>query len=78
MPKDVDKYALLICVNAILRCIFNGNGKLLEELVFAAENNVLINIDSEFDLRHIIEAARLAGKKARVLLHVNPDVDPQV
>jgi diaminopimelate decarboxylase len=50
----------------------------LEELVFAAENNVLINIDSEFDLRHIIEAARLAGKKARVLLRVNPDVDPQV
>ena len=50
----------------------------MEELVFAAENSVLINIDSEFDLRHIIEAARLAGKQARVLLRVNPDVDPQV
>ena len=49
----------------------------MEELVFAAENSVLINIDSEFDLRHIIEAARLAGKQARVLLRVNP-VDPQV
>lgn len=60
------------------RCIFNGNGKLLEELVFAAEKGVLVNIDSEFDLQHIIEAGRLAGKQVRVLLRVNPDVDPQV
>lgn len=60
------------------RCIFNGNGKLLEELVFAAENGVLVNIDSEFDLQHIIEAGRRAGKQVKVLLRVNPDVDPQV
>lgn len=60
------------------RCIFNGNGKLLHELVLAAEKGVLVNIDSEFDLRHIIEAGRLAGKQVKVLLRVNPDVDPQV
>ncbi|MCO5614196.1 hypothetical protein L7F22_068476 [Adiantum nelumboides] len=60
------------------RCILNGNGKLLDELVLAAEKGVLVNIDSEFDLRHIIEAGRLVGKQVKVLLRVNPDVDPQV
>ncbi|KAH7414737.1 hypothetical protein KP509_14G008300 [Ceratopteris richardii] len=60
------------------RCIFNGNGKLLEELVLAAEHGVLVNIDSEFDLYHIIEAGRMVGKQVNVLLRVNPDVDPQV
>ena len=58
-------------------CIFNGNGKLLEDLVLAAQEGVFVNIDSEFDL-DIISAARIAGKKANVLLWINPDVDPQV
>lgn len=61
-----------------LRCVFNGNGKLLEELVLAAEHGVLVNIDSEFDLENITEAARQAGKRVKVLLRINPDVDPQV
>lgn len=60
------------------RCIFNGNGKLLEELVFAAQQGVLVNVDSEFDLRHIVEAGRIAGKQVKILLRINPDVDPQV
>ena len=60
------------------RCIFNGNGKLLEDLVLAAESGVFVNIDSEFDLENIVSAARLAGKRVNVLLRINPDVDPQV
>ncbi|KAL8150929.1 LOW QUALITY PROTEIN: hypothetical protein V2J09_020737 [Rumex salicifolius] len=60
------------------RCIFNGNGKLLEDLVLAAESGVFVNIDSEFDLENIVSAARIAGKKVNVLLRINPDVDPQV
>ncbi len=58
--------------------MFNGNGKLLDELILAAEHNVLINVDSEFDLEQICEAARIAGKQIKVLLRINPDVDPQV
>jgi diaminopimelate decarboxylase len=58
--------------------VFNGNGKLLDELILAAEHNVLINVDSEFDLEQICEAGRIAGKQIKVLLHINPDVDPQV
>lgn len=60
------------------RCIFNGNGKQLEELVFAAQEGVLVNVDSEFDLRHIIDAARITKNQVKVLLRINPDVDPQV
>ncbi|KAL5702933.1 diaminopimelate decarboxylase [Ranunculus cassubicifolius] len=60
------------------RCIFNGNGKLLEDLVLAAKEGVLVNVDSEFDLENIVTAARISGKKIRVLLRINPDVDPQV
>nr|GEX91726.1 pyridoxal-dependent decarboxylase family protein [Tanacetum cinerariifolium] len=60
------------------RCIFNGNGKLLEDLVLAAQEGVFVNIDSEFDLDNIVSAAKIAGKKVNVLLRINPDVDPQV
>lgn len=56
----------------------NGNGKLLEELEYAAEQGVLVNIDSEFDLQQIVAAGRATGKKVNVMLRINPDVDPQV
>lgn len=60
------------------RCIFNGNGKLLEDLVLAAQAGVFVNVDSEFDLDNIVEASRISGKQVNVLLRINPDVDPQV
>ena len=60
------------------RCLFNGNGKLLDDLVLAAKEGVLVNIDSEFDLEIIVEETRIAEKKVQVLLRINPDVDPQV
>ncbi|QDZ25519.1 diaminopimelate decarboxylase [Chloropicon primus] len=60
------------------KIVFNGNGKLYHELVYAVKEGVLINIDSEFDLENIRNAAREAGKAAKVLLRINPDVDPEV
>ena len=60
------------------RTIFNGNGKLPSELALAVEKGVLVNIDSEFDLENIQEAARTVNKRVKVLLRINPDVDPQV
>ena len=60
------------------KIVFNGNGKMLNELFGAVKYGVLINIDSDFDLDHIIEAAKKAGTKARCLLRINPDVDPKV
>ena len=61
-----------------LRTIFNGNGKLPAELRLAIEKGALINVDSEFDLENIAEAAKAVDKPARVLIRINPDVDPQV
>ncbi|XP_010453249.1 PREDICTED: diaminopimelate decarboxylase 2, chloroplastic [Camelina sativa] len=60
------------------KCIFNGNGKSLEDLVLAAQEGVFVNVDSEFDLNNIVEASRISGKLVNVLLRINPDVDPQV
>uniref|UniRef100_A0A7S3UH69 diaminopimelate decarboxylase n=1 Tax=Picocystis salinarum TaxID=88271 RepID=A0A7S3UH69_9CHLO len=60
------------------RTIFNGNGKLYEELVLAAEHGVLVNVDSEFDLQNVAKAGKEAGKPVKVLIRINPDVDPEV
>ncbi|RKU07301.1 diaminopimelate decarboxylase [Candidatus Poribacteria bacterium] len=60
------------------RTVLNGNGKTITELILAAEHGVMINIDSEFDLEHVREAAKEVGKVADVLIRINPDVDPQV
>ena len=60
------------------RTVLNGNGKTIPELILAAEHEVMINIDSEFDLAHVREAAREVGKVANVLIRINPDVDPEV
>ena len=60
------------------RTLLNGNGKTLEELSLAVEHGVLINIDSEFDLAHIQQTAKNLNTPAKVLIRINPDVDPQV
>jgi len=60
------------------KMVFNGNGKTQSEINLAVENRILINIDSEFDLQHIIQAGEQVGKKARAILRINPDIDPKV
>lgn len=60
------------------RTILNGNGKTLDELSLAVEHEVLINIDSEFDLRHIQQTAKQLDIPANVLIRINPDVNPEV
>lgn len=42
------------------------------------EKEVLVNCDSEFDLDNIAAAAKSVGKPARVMIRINPDIDPQV
>ena len=60
------------------RTILNGNGKTLAELKLAVEHDVLINIDSEFDLKHIQQTAKQQNTPANVLIRINPDGDPEV
>ncbi len=58
--------------------LFNGNGKRRDELMLAAQHGVLLNVDSEFDLEHIIQVARAVNRPLDVLLRVNPDIRPDV
>ncbi|MDE0185857.1 MAG: diaminopimelate decarboxylase [Candidatus Poribacteria bacterium] len=58
--------------------VLNGNGKTMNELTLAARHGTMINIDSEFDLEHIRQAAKTVGKPVDVLVRINPDVDPEV
>lgn len=60
------------------KTVLNGNGKTRDEISLAVFKGCLINVDSEFDLEHIIQASRQVGKKARILIRINPDIDPQV
>ena len=65
------------CCVHLYRTVLNGNGKLPWELRLAIQEGVLVNVDSEFDLQNIAEAARAVGKPARILIRINPDVDPK-
>ena len=55
--------------------IYNGNGKIIRDLELAVTNQCMINVDSEFDLRHIIKIAKKLQKQARIMLRLNPDID---
>ena len=59
------------------RIVFNGNGKTGEELIFGLDNEILMfNVDSKDELLLLNQLAKERGKKARVALRVNPDIDP--
>lgn len=58
--------------------ILNGNGKRMDELALAVQHGATVNVDSEFDLSHIDQAAREANEPVDVLLRVNPDIRPDV
>ncbi|NOX96789.1 MAG: diaminopimelate decarboxylase [Nitrospirae bacterium] len=60
------------------KIVFNGNGKTVEEMELALQSNILMfNVDSRPELLLLDEVAGRSGKKARIALRVNPDIDPQ-
>jgi len=69
------------------RVVFNGNGKQLWELKLAVRLRCLVNVDSVFDVRRLLDVCREltddcdinasdCGARVRVLLRLNPDIDP--
>lgn len=58
--------------------VLNGNGKELWEIELAVINGCLLNIDSMFNLQQTITVCRRLQKQTRVLLRLNPDIDPKV
>lgn len=60
------------------RIVFNGNGKTAKEMELALQSDILMfNVDSLPELILLNEVAGKTGKKARIALRVNPDIDPQ-
>lgn len=59
------------------KIIFAGPGKTEEEIEYALKENVfMLNVESEAELELIDRVAGRVGKKARIALRINPDVDP--
>lgn len=60
------------------RIVFSGVGKARDEIRAALEAGILMfNVESAGELEVLSEEARATGRRARVALRVNPDVDPQ-
>jgi len=59
------------------RVVFSGVGKTRAEMAHALAADVLcFNVESVGELEQLSDVAAAAGKRARVSLRVNPDVDP--
>ena len=58
--------------------VFDGPGKTVEEIRYALEADILFfNVESAAEADLIVKTARDTGKRARVSLRTNPDVDPK-
>ncbi len=61
-----------------LKIVFAGVGKMDREIRYALENNIfMFNVESVAELEHISKLAGEVGKKPRVALRINPDIDPK-
>jgi len=60
------------------RIVYSGVGKTREEMRAALEADILMfNVESPQELTLLNEVAGKTGRRARVALRVNPDVDPK-
>lgn len=58
--------------------VFSGVGKTRAEMAFALSQDIFqFNVESEPELEILNEVALGMGKKARIAVRVNPDVDPK-
>ncbi|MBD1162124.1 diaminopimelate decarboxylase [Pelagibacterales bacterium SAG-MED12] len=70
---------LMIAIKAGIRpkkIVFSGVGKTSNEIAFAIDNNILlINAESESEIREIERIAKLKKKKVHVGIRLNPNTD---
>jgi len=60
------------------KIVFAGVGKSAEEIRDALKADILMfNVESSGELQALNEVAASVGKKARVALRINPDIDPK-
>ncbi len=60
------------------KIVFAGVGKSAEEIRDALKADILMfNVESSAEIRAINDVAASVGKKARIALRINPDIDPK-
>lgn len=60
------------------KIVYSGVGKRVEDLEYSLKSDIFIfNVESVQEIRKLNEVAGRVGKKARIALRVNPDVDPK-
>lgn len=60
------------------KVVFSGVGKTAEEMKMALEADILFfNVESPEELTLLNQVAKGMGKRARISLRVNPDIDPK-
>ena len=58
------------------RIVYSGVGKTEAEMAYALQQGILMfNVESLEEMRLLAQTARLIGKRARISIRVNPDVD---
>ncbi|MBI4863655.1 MAG: diaminopimelate decarboxylase [Candidatus Riflebacteria bacterium] len=57
--------------------LFTSSSKSPDELAFAVENGVTVNLDSMGDLENLIAVVERLQKKVPISFRINPDVDPK-
>ncbi len=68
LDAGVDKYKI----------IFSGVGKRDDEIEEALKKDILmLNLESEAELKRVEMVAKKLGKEARISIRVNPNIDPQ-
>jgi len=68
LDAGVDKYKI----------IFSGVGKRDDEIREALEREILLlNLESEAEMKRVEMVAKELGKEARISIRVNPNIDPQ-
>jgi len=59
------------------KIVYSGVGKRAEDMAYALESGILLfNAESSQEIVLLDDVARRLGKKARISIRVNPDVDP--
>ena len=59
------------------KIVYSGVGKRIDDLEYALKSDILMfNVESTQEILKLNEVAGKLGKKARVAMRVNPDVDP--
>ncbi|MDQ7047854.1 MAG: diaminopimelate decarboxylase [Sulfurovum sp.] len=60
------------------KIIFSGVGKRDDEIRAALEHDILLlNLESEAEMKRVEMVAKELGKEARISIRVNPNIDPQ-